>query len=53
MCASRETNKYLFGVTSKASNLPAVVVRVVRAGRQPAGQHLQRALGMHWCGLCV
>ena len=51
MGISRETNKYLFGVTSKTSNLPAMVVVVVMVARQPSGQHLQMAFGMHWRGV--
>lgn len=47
LCITRETNKYLFGVPAKSSNVIVVVVMVVR---QPAGQPLQMAAGMHRFG---
>lgn len=43
LCIARETNKYLFGVAAKTSNVIVVVVMVVRP---PAGQHLQMAVGL-------
>lgn len=50
MCITKETNKHLFGVTSKSSNITGVVVMVLMVVRQLAGQHLQMVFGMSWYG---
>lgn len=50
MCITRETNKHLFGVTSKTSNINVVVVMVLMVVRQLAGQHLQMVFAMPWYG---
>lgn len=50
MCITRETDKHLLGVTSKASNLAVVVVMVWMVVRQLAGQHPQMVFATPWYG---